>query len=248
MGLFQPFSFNSSFSGSAYDDVWALWDGDSAGAGSVTWDAISGSASPLPTVTRTGANVTYVSSGSASHYTFAGGDYMTGSIAAFGPSGGGWTFNMWVMPERFSSSPVGQALYWIDTTGGASNADFGARTGNNRFYWEYYSAGSDASAGSANSDTTYSSPNTNWYMNTVVWNGVEASCYVNGTFKNSFTTTFSPYAQFTTPTLRVGYLDKQTTTLYLNGGKVAMMELWNRNLSSTEVTELWDTNRTRFGY
>ena len=243
MAIFSPFSLYQSPTGSAYDDVWALWDASNGGTTTTTWSTISGSAGTLD-ITRTGTNVTYVSSGSASHYAFASNEYMTGSLAGFAPSGGGFVFNMWAMPNSFSSP---QALYWID--GASGTADFGASTNNNRFQWSWYEYNSDSGGGGGDTGgTTYSSPNTLWFMNTVVWDGVTAKVYVNGTLKNSFNSTTVPYPTLNSLTLRVGFLDKQATSYYLNSGKVAMMELWNRNLSPTEVTELWDTNKTRFGY
>lgn len=251
--MFTPTAFYQAPSASVYDDILALFDASGAGAGAATWTADSSSLGTAPSVTRTDTGVSYVSSGSASHYLFGSSDYMTGSIAPLGASGTGWTFNMWVMPTTFASAPVGQALYWIDCGGGGGSGtttDFGAQTGNNRMSWAYYAANADTSIGGGTTSSTYSSPNTNWYMNTIVWNGVDAKCYVNNGLQVTWDTTLQPatFPNFHNPVLKVGTLNKSATTLYLNGGKVAMMEIWNRGLASTELTEVWNTNRTRFGY
>jgi hypothetical protein len=247
MSVFSPFSFLSSPSASVYEDVWALWDASAGGASGQTWTTVSGS---NITITSTNALTAYVDDSPASYFTFETNGYLTSSLgdfAGFAPNGSGWTANIWVMPASFSTP---QGLYWFDTTEGAGNADFAAETFNNRFQWNYYAASSDTSLGGTDTFETYTSPNTDWWMNTIVWNGVQGIAYINSVEKGRFSTSLQPsdYPDFTELVFKLGQVDKSPTTDYLNGGRVAIIELWNRGIDSNEVTELWDYNKSRFGY
>lgn len=249
--MFTPISFYGQSDLNVYDDVYALFDASIASSISGgTWTAATSSLDTAPVLTRDSTNITYTSSGSASYWTFYNTHQMSGNVGvnSFGYRGG-FTLNMWMMPSTFDVAPSGQAAYWIDAQSGN---DFGYRQSNRYGSWAWYAANSDTGAGGGSTGQFPSGANTDWWMNTITWDGVTTTGRMKGT--SNFSTTFSYTAAPTAPgfsgntILRLGILDKSATTLYWGSGKIAMVEMWNRGLTAEEVETIWDTNKSRFGY
>lgn len=247
--MFTPIAYYNTITLGVYDNLFrGSWDASNSssypGSGT-TWYNVSGSSDFEK------SNVNYpawVDSGSADYFDGSNSAYFSSSAflmdSASSPSGtygNGLTFSLWVYPTSFTQ--IG--WLWLQSGDGYDIGIFG---GNSRFNFSVYSSVSDTQYGNGTSVGAQSA--NQWYNVVLTFDGVNFKGYVN----NSLITTFAPgtptsmrFAN-TADNLYLGYLDKSATSYYMNGQRLSMFEMWNRPLPSSQVTEIWDYHKSRFGY
>jgi len=90
--------------------------------------------------------------------------------------------------------------------------------------------------------------NTNtWYCSTITFDGNIQICYVNGV-SNYVNTVGSGLGQFNfNNDLRIGARNAPGSPTNFMTGRVALFQIYNRNLTSTEVLQNFNAQRARFG-
>jgi hypothetical protein len=185
--------------------------------------------------------LTYSAGKSGNAFTFNGTTAFvslpSGSLSSLGTS---FSFSLWVNPTTISG--IAAMINTYTSTGG-----------NKGFYTRYTSGGAVEtfafnSAGTAiingAGGTTISSGS--WQMITITLDGANIRTYKNGVLQN--TTSYSGVIAFDTTTYpSIGCLHYASLTYaYFVNGKIDEVNFWNRQLTSTEVTELYNAGTGKF--
>jgi hypothetical protein len=115
---------------------------------------------------------------------------------------------------------------------------------NNGYRIRYNSDGAFFMYSNGNSLTSPATYTANqWYHLTAVFSSTGLRMYINGVLVNSNAVAFTPTAYVTTSC----YIATFNGSLELFQGRIAIVKLYNRSLNQTEITQNFNTIRTRFG-
>ena len=251
--MFVPTAYWGGEAPDVYDYLFrGSWDASNAssypGTGA-NWNNVSGSGT---FVESNSTFVVWTNSGSADYFTYSNNAYH--SIGSFGfemidggggglPTyGSGWTISMWVNPATMTG---GEGYFSLQSGGGSDRMEIEIDAHNNRFYFSTNEeSGADVFTGNS---TIYSAGA--WYNIVFTYDGVTFKGYVNTSLQTSGVKVARTPAYVTTTTMDVNLFMGFTPTYNLNsGGKIAMMEMWNRGIGATDVTDIWNYHKARFGY
>ncbi len=190
-----------------------------------SWYDASGNTSFILTARN---SPTYVDNGLASYFTLNGSN-QDFYLASYGPTYTQITINIWVWRNGAQNGYAGLVF----SRGNASG-------------FLYQTAGANLGYCWLNAEFTYSSgvdtTNQTWSMATLVVTPTEAKWYLNGTLRNSRLATHN---SSTFSNLYIGS-DAGTVGRYYNG-RIAMCQIYNRALTSTEILQNFNATRGRHG-
>lgn len=194
---------------------------------STSWYDASGNTSYILTARN---SPTYVDAGLASYFTLNGSN-QDFYLASYGPAYTQITFNLWIWRNGAQNGYVGLVMSRGNATG-FTYQTAGATLG---YHWLNDSGSYTYSSGV---DTT----NQTWTMATLVVSPTEAKWYLNGTLRN---TRVASHSSSTFSNLYIGS-DSGTVNRYFNG-RIAMVQMYNRALTSTEILQNFNATRGRYG-
>ena len=192
---------------------------------STSWYDASGNTSYILTARN---SPTYVDAGLASYFTLNGSN-QDFYLASYGPTFTEMTFNLWVWRNGAQNGYAGL----IVNRGNASGFLYQTAGTNIGYFW--LNSGFDYSSGV---DTT----NQTWTMATLVVTPTEAKWYLNGVLRN---TRIASHASNTFSNLYIGSDAGQAGRYY--NGRIAMVQMYNRALTSTEILQNFNATRGRYG-
>ena len=157
---------------------------------------------------------------------------------------GDFSFSFWV----YLTSATGvQAILWNKTYDGSNF--YGWALINNNQYWVF-------SIGNGTNDIQLQAPSftaTNTWYNVVITRlgSTRSRMYVNGSLVNNNSSTINPnFNSNMTPSIAVanfGPTFSNTIAYYLsNNSKIDELNVWNKELTATEVTELYNSGVGKF--
>jgi hypothetical protein len=173
---------------------------------------------------------TFVNAGLASYFTLNGSN-QDFYLASYGPAYTQITINLWVWRNGAQNAYTGLVMSRGNATGftyqtaGASLGYHWINDGNTYTY-------------SSGVDTT----NQTWVMATLVVSPIDAKWYLNGVLQNARTYSHS---SSTFSNLYIGS-DSGSVGRYYNG-RIAMCQIYNRALTSTEILQNFNATRGRYG-
>ena len=194
---------------------------------STSWYDASGNTSYILTARN---SPTYVDAGLASYFTLNGSN-QDFYLASYGPAFTQITFNLWVWRNGAQNGYAGLVMSRGNATG-FTYQTAGATLG---YHWLNVGETYQYSSGV---DTT----NQTWTMATLVVTPTEAKWYLNGTLRNS---RLLSHSSSTFSNLYIGS-DSGTVNRYYNG-RIAMVQMYNRALTSTEILQNFNATRGRYG-
>lgn len=178
---------------------------------------------------------------SGSSYDFDGtNDYIYRSAGTLG-IGNAFTVNLWVYPDVVNKA---QSVFWwgreAASVANMVNIQFGLNAQNTKIGAQVYDETSGRKFYIGNSVFSAST----WYMITVTWDGTNLKIYKDATED-------TPYFEDTNDSINTDDTDTRRIVIgaygynsvlsqYFNG-KIDEVGVWNRALSSTEITELYNT-------
>jgi len=136
-----------------------------------------------------------------------------------------WTLNAWVYKDTGYDSNE----FWIGS--GGDSGDFLFQS-NQQFYYR-------ASGGVYYSFGSYASYTATWTLHTYVCNGTTIMAYING----SYVTTASPTTTYFY-VYEIG--DGYSSTTWPFAGKIPIVNIYNKELSTTEITQNYNAQKYRF--
>ena len=248
--MFVPTAFFGGETPDVYDNLFrGSWDASNAssypGTGT-NWFNASGSGT---FVESNGTFVTWTNNGDADYFSYSNNAYH--SIGSFGfemidgnpgalPNyGSGWSISMWVNPGTMTG---GEGYFTLQSAAGSSRMELDIDAHNNRFYFNAKQHGG-ASVFNGNSGIYTAG---SWYNIVFTYDGVTFKGYVNNSLQTSGPKSNPAYT--TSTSMDVNLFMAYTPTYNNNSGDIAMMEMWNRAIPSTEVTDIWNYHKSRFGY
>ena len=204
-------------------------------SGSTTWFDVSGN----------GYNGTFASTGSVfpSYSSLAGGSITFDQVSTFITSNYSyssspllWSTSVWFNPTNYSNGPF--------LVGGASAVGFTETiqiTGAGKVVGATKNSGNN----SYSVTTATSSPINSWtnFVVTVDWAGNSIKGYFNGNLESTNTSTSGSIMNSTSTT----YIGRRPDGGNYFGGRIAIVQTYNRVLSATEVRQNYNATKTRFG-
>lgn len=185
--------------------------------------------------------LTYIAGKSGNAFTFNGTNAFVslpnGSLSSLGTS---FSYSFWINPTLISG--IGAMINTYTSTGG-----------NKGFYTRYNSGGiiqtyAFNSAGTAiinGAEGGTISPGS-WQMITITFDGSNVRTYKNATIQD--TTAYSGVIGFDTTTYpSIGCLHYESLTYaYFVNGKIDEVNFWNKKLTATDITELYNSGTGKF--
>ena len=171
---------------------------------------------------------TFTGTGISSYFTLNGSN-QDFYLASYTPTFTEMTFNLWVWRNGAQNGYAGL----IVNRGNASGFLYQTAGTNLGYFW--LDSGFDYSSGI---DTT----NQTWTMATLVVTSTEARWYLNGVLRN---TRIASHTSNTFTNLYIGS-DAGGGGRYYNG-RIAMVQLYNRALTNTEILQNFNATRGRYG-
>lgn len=152
--------------------------------------------------------------------------------------GNDFTVAIWVKPTSLSGNGYNNSYPMYGINDGGNSSTYLATLGANG---DIYINGYGVPGGVVTS--TGISTN-NWYLIVIGQSGSTATTtvYVNNSLKASNQTAFDTAK---TGSFTVGYVTALNANTF--AGQVGSVYVWNRKITSTEVSQLWDYSRGRFG-
>lgn len=193
----------------------------------------SGLSGTMSNITYTSPYFTY--NGSSSQISIA-------DNAALEPGSGDWTMEVWV---NHSVITGGQRTFMskTDNGGGASDWSYGLRT----------SAAGATYLEMGNGTTSVTSPSYTvspgqWYQIVGVWNNVDSNSitlYVNGVSQGSNSHSFTSVKNSTNPLYLGNYNGNEYQQSF--NGRIGITRLYNTSLSSSEVLNNYNADKSKYG-
>jgi hypothetical protein len=168
-------------------------------------------------------NVTYSSTNSGSMIFNGSNSNVTCGNIPIGSSG---TVNIWFKQD---TAIANKGLVGIGTDTYLYIGGSGANT--KLSIWNTISYASEISLGSS----------TSWNFASFVWTGSTVTLYLNGTSPLSSNITFT-----NSGSVVVGVYPTLTSTSYFNG-RISNVQIYNRNLSDSEILQNYNATKSRFG-
>jgi len=125
-----------------------------------------------------------------------------------------------------SANTIGSSSYWM----GVDNSDYLTAT-----------IGATTGVGWAAGKTTTKATYGEWYLLTATWDGSVVKVYINGEYNKEYN--LNSYTSFTTSTRIGGSSDGGASYNYFFKGKIDEVGIWNRALSPTEITKLYNSGK-----
>jgi hypothetical protein len=144
----------------------------------------------------------------------------------------------WVKPTSLSGNGYGNSYPFVGINDGGNSSTYLATLGaSGDIYINGYGV-----TGSVVTSTGIST--NNWYLIVIGQSGGGASTtvYVNGSMKASNITSFDTAK---TGTFTIGYVTSLNTNTF--AGQIGSAYVWNKKVSQSEVTQLFNYSRERFG-
>lgn len=187
--------------------------------------------------------LTYTAGKSGNAFTFNGTNAFVslpnGSLSSLGTS---FSFSLWVNPTAISG--IASMINTYTSTGG--NKGFYTRytSGGGVETYAFNSSGTAIINGAGTLGGTISAGV--WQMITITLDGSNIRTYKNGYLEN--TTGYSGVIAFDTTTYpSIGCLHYAPLTYaYFVNGKIDEVNIWNRALTSTEITDLYNSGTGKF--
>ena len=195
----------------------------------------------LGTYNGTGqGGLTYTAGKSGNAFTFNGSNaYVNLPNNTFNTLTGDFSINMWV---KIANTGGAQTLLSAFDNVGGQYGIFLFNSGST--YFDIYYGGSSVRLSESGVN-----PYNTWYMVTVVRKAsTSTKIYYNGTLSASNTSTANPIY----PTTTLSSIGVRKSTLYGfeyycgNGTSIDEVNVWNKELTSTEVTELYNAGAGKF--
>ena len=171
---------------------------------------------------------TFTDAGIASYFTLNGSN-QDFYLASYNPTFTEMTFNLWVWRNGAQNGYAGL----IVNRGNASGFLYQTAGTNLGYFW--LNSGFDYSTGIDTANQT-------WTMATLVVTSTQARWYLNGVLRH---TRIASHTSNTFTNLYIGS-DAGTTNRYYNG-RIAMVQMYNRALTSTEILQNFNATRGRYG-
>ncbi len=171
---------------------------------------------------------TFTGTGISSYFTLNGSN-QDFYLASYGQTFTEVTYNLWVWRNGAQNGYAAFVMSRGNATG-----------------FTYQTAGSTLSYHWINAQYTYSSgidtTNQTWTMATLVVTPTQARWYLNGVLRNARSTS---HAASTFDNIYIGSDSGQTNRYY--NGRIAMVQLYNRALTDTEILQNFNATRGRYG-
>ena len=171
---------------------------------------------------------TFTGTGISSYFTLNGSN-QDFYLASYGPTYTEVTYNLWVWRNGAQN---GYAAFFM-SRGNATGFTYQTAGGTLSYHW-------------INAQYTYSSgidtTNQTWTMATLVVTPTEARWYLNGVLRNARATS---HAASAFDNIYIGSDSGQSGRYY--NGRIAMVQLYNRALTNTEILQNFNATRGRYG-
>ena len=171
---------------------------------------------------------TFTGTGISSYFTLNGSN-QDFYLASYGPTYTEVTYNLWVWRNGAQNGYAALVMSRGNATG-----------------FTYQTAGGTLSYHWINAQYTYSSgidtTNQTWTMATLVVTPTQARWYLNGVLRNARSTS---HAASTFDNIYIGSDGGQLNRYY--NGRIAMVQLYNRALTDTEILQNFNATRGRYG-
>jgi hypothetical protein len=193
-------------------------------------------------LTGTLSNVTYTSP--AFNFNGTNSTISTPDNALLEPGSGDWTMEVWVNHSVILGS---SRIILAKTDGGGANQwGYGIRTVLNPAVGTTYGEVGNGTT-SLISNTSILNTNT-WYQVVLVWTNVAANTFelfINGVSQGSKSHSFASITNTTSP-LYIGSFNNGQFSQWLNGS-VGIVRLYNSALTSSQVTQNFNADKTKYG-
>jgi hypothetical protein len=160
------------------------------------------------------------------------------------PGSGNWTTEAWFYPNSFSSSSV--VLGKFDNGGLAQNVSYSIRINTSGALFAQYSNGSFSTF--VNS-TSYTLTTNTWYQVVYVWTnsgGVKTlQTFINGSSIGTVNHTFASILNSTNPLYLGSYNGGEYNQWF--SGRIGITRIYNNALSSIEVLQNFDADKSKYG-
>jgi len=156
-------------------------------------------------------------------YDFDGTDDYIQSANAFSPSA--YTVSFW-----FKADSTTNPMQLIDNTGTDANDGFKIYLYNSALYYRHY----DGTGTNKDTDTSFSDTSS-WHFVTTTWSGTSMELFLDGTSVDTQTAV----GMDATNRMRIGTRPLAVPSQFFDG-KIDEIGLWERVLTGTEITELYN--------
>ena len=197
--------------------------------------------SPNP-VNGTLSNVTFTSPGLS--YNGLNSQVTILDNAKLEPGSGDWTMEAWFNTTAFKTGGSGVILGKFDPGGGSQDVSYSIRTNNVGAVYAQFGDG----AGNYANSTSYQTSLSIWAQIVLVWKNIATNSietYINGSSIGSVSHTLGSLLN-TSANLYLGSYNGGEYAQWFNG-KIGIVRLYNTSLTSQQVLQNYNANRSIFG-